>query len=227
MPNLFYSVIQSSLQYFKNKADSRPEPIENMESEISTEDARHALGEIETTKEQARHFAAAATASPILYTWGFVWLFAYGLCHFFPERSGAIWGILVALGVALTILFSNRAPVRSKTDSRFGFAWVILFAFAGVWMAILVPWNHLGSVDPMQMHRSTGAYGATLAMFAYVMMGLWWDRFFMWLGLLVTALTLVGYFQFPEYFNLWMAGFGGGLLLVSGALIKRRWNPAA
>ena len=196
-----------------------------MTNEISSAEAREALGEIEQTMAQARYYAAVA-ASPILYVWGAIWIVAYSLCQFFPEHSGLIWMPLAVIGAVLTGVFSKRAPVRSSSDGRFGIAWAVLFIFAGVWFAVLMPWEKMGGFDYMERQRSMGAYGATLVMFAYVMMGLWWDRFFMWLGFTVTGLTLIGYFAVPKYFNLWMGIFGGGLLFLSGWLIKRRWKPA-
>lgn len=61
-------------------------------------------------------------------------------------------------------------------------------------------------------------------MFAYVVMGLWTDRFLMWLGLFVTATALAGYFLVNPYFCLWMAVTGGGALMVTGLYIRHRWT---
>lgn len=194
-----------------------------MNEDLTSQSARQSLDEIEATMAQARNFAATA-ASPILFLWGGVWVLAYGLCQFFPELSGAIWAVLCTVGGVGTALFARKAPVRSESDARFGISWAILFAFSAVWFAVLMPWEYIKFFDYSERQRSMGAYGATLVMFAYVMMGVWWDRFFMWLGLAITALTLIGYFAVPAYFNLWMAIFGGGLLLASGVLIKRRWK---
>jgi hypothetical protein len=61
-------------------------------------------------------------------------------------------------------------------------------------------------------------------MFGFVMFGLWVGRFFVWLGLLVTALILIGYRYSGDYFNLWMAITGGGALIVSGVFIRKFWK---
>ena len=61
-------------------------------------------------------------------------------------------------------------------------------------------------------------------MFAYVIMGLWLDRFLLWLGVLVTVTTLIGFFFAPHYFFLWAAAAGGGSLVVSGAFIRKFWR---
>ena len=57
----------------------------------------------------------------------------------------------------------------------------------------------------------------TFIMFSYVVVGLWMERVLLWVGLLTTAMTLIGYFVFPGYYNLWMAFLGGGHL-------GRKWS---
>jgi hypothetical protein len=69
-----------------------------------------------------------------------------------------------------------------------------------------------------------GAIQATIPMFAYVVMGLWLDHFILWIGLAVTALTLVGLFFLQPYFWLWMAVTGGGMLLGTGLYIRYQWK---
>jgi hypothetical protein len=61
-------------------------------------------------------------------------------------------------------------------------------------------------------------------MFGYLVMGLWLGRFFLWLGLLVTATTLVGYYFVSDYFFLWMALTGGGSLIAAGVFIRKFWR---
>ena len=117
--------------------------------------------------------------------------------------------------------------MRSTSDTRFGISFILLFVFAAIWFAVLMPWGSMADVHYLEFQRSVGAYAATLVMFSYVIAGLWWDRYFMWLGIIVTVLTIVGYFALPQFFNLWMAFFGGGLLALSGLLVKRRWRPTS
>ena len=63
-----------------------------------------------------------------------------------------------------------------------------------------------------------------MAMFAYVVGGLWLGRFFVWLGLGVTAVTLVSLFALPDYFWIVMAVIGGGAMLLSGLHMRRTWS---
>ena len=62
-------------------------------------------------------------------------------------------------------------------------------------------------------------------MFAYVLMGLWLDRFFVWLGAFVTIATLVGYFFIAA---LLLSLDGGHWRRVavrrSGLFIRKNWK---
>jgi hypothetical protein len=42
-----------------------------------------------------------------------------------------------------------------------------------------------------------------------------------WLGFALGALTVGGFFWLPQYFLLWMAGVGGGTLILAGAWLRR------
>ena len=72
--------------------------------------------------------------------------------------------------------------------------------------------------------RKISAYWATVPMFAYIIMGLWLDRFFLVLGTLVTLATLAGYYFITDYFFLWMAVVGGGSLVAGGVFIRKNWK---
>jgi hypothetical protein len=72
-------------------------------------------------------------------------------------------------------------------------------------------------------HKLT-AYFSIVPMFAFVLFGLWIGRFLVWIGLVVTALILLGYYFLPGYFYLWMAMTGGGTLLLSGIFIRKFWK---
>ncbi len=66
---------------------------------------------------------------------------------------------------------------------------------------------------------------STAGMFAYVVMGLWFNsRFMIILGLALTGVTLVGFYLLTPYYCLWMAIMGGGTLLGTGMYIRVRWR---
>jgi hypothetical protein len=61
-------------------------------------------------------------------------------------------------------------------------------------------------------------------MLCYVIAGLWFDTYLLWLGLVMTAFILVGLFCFAAIFWWWIAIFGGGTLIVSGFYIRYFWR---
>jgi hypothetical protein len=54
-------------------------------------------------------------------------------------------------------------------------------------------------------------------------MGLLFSFASLWWPLPITALVLVGYFFFPDYFYLCMSLLGGGGMIALGLYIRSRW----
>ncbi|MGB0580926.1 MAG: hypothetical protein ACPGVU_14585 [Limisphaerales bacterium] len=93
-----------------------------------------------------------------------------------------------------------------------------------VWFFILSPfgWTELSAIEFKVIPEQMWAMGATLAMFAYTMMGIWMDRIYLWMGLSVTAAVLVGQFVFTEWFWLWCGISNGGVLILGAIILLRR-----
>ena len=68
------------------------------------------------------------------------------------------------------------------------------------------------------------AYIGLVAMLCYIIAGIWFDTYLVWLGLVMTALILVGLFLFSSIFWWWIAIFGGGTLIVTGFYIRYFWR---
>lgn len=183
--------------------------------QISPEEAQESLADIDRVISQTRRAIAGSGSDLVLIIWGIIWMLGYGVSQFRPQWSGLIWMILVWPGAAASWLVASRKSViKSPQGQRIGFFWLALFAFAGIWLFILAPFNT----------SRLGAFFATVPMFGYVVAGLWLGRFWIILGASVTALTLLGLAVAGDYFNLWMAAAGGGSLLVSGIYIRRYWK---
>ena len=184
-------------------------------SEISRNDARESLREIDHTMRTTRLDAGRAAAVPLLLLWGAIWFVYPLIMQFWPGGASWAW-LLFPLGGIISWPLGARSNrvATGPTDLRIGLCWWILFLFAGVWAFLLRPESY------QQMY----AFGCTVAMFAYVVGGLWWGRFFIWLGVAITMLTLFGYYRAGSYFWLWMAFMGGGALLLSAAYIHLTWR---
>jgi hypothetical protein len=147
----------------------------------------------------------------------------------YPEMANRLWLVLDLGGVIASALLGGwlrRPAPKDPNRSRIGIGWLMLFVYGILWLLLLVPeafHAHWMSHNLDWGHR-IGAFWCTVAMFGYIMMGLWLSRFLLWLGLLITALTLIGLFFLPAYFYLWMAVTGGGALLAAGIYIRQTWR---
>ena len=204
--------------------------------DISKQEAQGSLEQIHETFSQTKKKIASSSTAPLLMLWGAIWFVGYlgtyvsyllefkVYCFRLTSRvtvdidiAGMCWMVLVLIGIAASwIIGVRRAPVKSPQNKRFGFSWLILSIYGSVWLALLWPWNEY----------QISAFIASLAMFAYVVMGLWADRLLFWLGLVVTLLIIVGFFLFhyQPLFWLWMAILGGGALAGTGLYIRKAWR---
>ncbi|MCK4752246.1 MAG: hypothetical protein KAS75_02285 [Planctomycetes bacterium] len=191
---------------------------------ISHEDAQQSLAAVEQATAQVGKSIAALSAGSILILWGLIWILSFLVAQFFLAWVW-YWMVLGAIGTAGTILICRKQsrtgiPVKSAASKKIGWkyfwSWTALFVYATIWLFILEPRNSIQS----------NAFFCTIAMFAYVIMGLWdTSRFLLWLGLGVTVCVLIGYYLVPhQYYCLWMAPTGGGALLVTGIYQRWRWR---
>ena len=192
---------------------------------VSNEDARQSLAAISDTKARTYKSIAAAYTGPSLILWGAIWIAAFLGTHFFLAWVWHIWMSLSGLGVIATFLicwrqFRAGTPTRSVDSKKIGWRifwfWSLLFTYLFIWLKIFSPFSGL----------QCNAFICTTVMFAFVITGLWMEsRFMVWLGLAVTATTLVGFYLIDHsYYCLWMALTAGGALLGTGLYIRLRWR---
>jgi hypothetical protein len=199
-------------------------------SPVSPKDAFASLAEIDQTMAQTRKNIAAGSSGPVVILWGIIWVIGYARLQFFPDSISWLWPALDVIGFAGSVYLFRRSPVKSPNHRRMACAWLILMGYALVW-ALLLCRRDLpsapaagGFVFSPSLARRIVTFGATIPMFAYVIMGLWLDRFFIWLGALVTLAVLAGYLFIPHYLYLWIALTGGGAMIVGGVFIRKFWR---
>jgi hypothetical protein len=192
--------------------------------ELSEQEARESLSLIADATTRTRKVVAAGYAGNLLILWGLIWLAGFAALYLAPRRGGMVFAVLDGIGLLATIFIAWRAwPTRgslrgtdvSRMARNIFLFWLVLFAYAGAWLLILHP------ARGMQV----GALLVMVAMLGYITTGLWTSNaFLIWLGLVVTALTLFGFYAIPGYFNLWMAPTGGAAVLGTGIYIRIRWR---
>ncbi len=186
--------------------------------DMEPKEAQQTLTEIQSTMTQAKKAIASGSSSTLLILWGMIWIVGF-LCAQFcaPKVVPWCWLILdvVGIGATLIIVLYIKSPVKSPIMKRVFWFWLLLGFYAGFWLTLLKPLDYL----------EYGAFVTSIPMFAYVVMGLWFEMNFMiWLGLAVTALSAVGLHLVRPYFWLWMAVTGGGSLAGTGFYIRYRWR---
>jgi hypothetical protein len=191
--------------------------------DVSPNNARESLSLIEETATRTRRAISAGYAGNLLILWGLIWIAGFTAVHVLHERGGLAFAILDGLGIIGTILICRKWPIRDAVRSPgtrqvargILIFWFMLLAYAILWVILLRPASGI----------QLGAFLATAVMLGYVVTGLWSSsRFLVALGLIVTGLTLFGYYVIPGYFNLWMAPTGGGALMGTGLYIRIRWR---
>jgi hypothetical protein len=172
-------------------------------------DALRAISKTELVSSSAYRYARAA---PQLFWWGAIWFVGYGVTYVKAEWS-AVWIPLVIVGSFGSGWIDARARrAAEKRDWRRSAAiWVAILFFLGALFAILPP---LGG-------SRLGAFFPILGGFAYTLLGIWHRGIRLLVtGVAITALTLLGFFWFPDYFALWMAIIGGGGLMLGGVWLR-------
>jgi hypothetical protein len=196
---------------------------------VTREEARASLEEIDRIILQTRRTIARGSPSPIMIMWGIIWMIGFATEQFFPGVPHWFWGALDLGGIAGSVFFGRwfrTTPLKSPHHARIGLSWLILFFFGFLWVSLLGPWDlaHAGQIYGPWLDRKIAAFWCTVPMFAYIILGIWLDRFLVWLGALVVVATLVGYYFISDYFFLWLAVTGGGALVTGGILIRKFWK---
>jgi len=193
--------------------------------DISKEDAKESLEQIEAVHSHTRKTIAASYDSGVLIMWGFIWITAFLGTHFFGAWAWYIWMTLAGIGSAVTLAvcwnqFRTAKPIKIPAVEKIGWRifwfWSLLFVYIFIWLSILRPYRAI----------QLNAFICTAIMFAYVVSGLWFKSYYMlWLGLFVTCTTMVGFYLIPpSYYCLWMAPTGGAAFLATGLYIRLPWR---
>jgi hypothetical protein len=179
---------------------------------IDSQEARAALSDIEEMVRRVRQSQTYDLASLIMILWG-VLVFAANIVNWlWPQLGNEIW-----IGTNIVGALATLAIVYSRTgDHRFDIkmlvVYVLFFAFGYLCTKVL------GHFTPRQL----GAFWPIYFMLFYAIAGLWFGYAFIAIALVITVLTLIGYFYIVGWaFLLWMAFVNGGGLILGGLWMRR------
>ncbi len=190
-----------------------------MTAEISSEEAARALRDVEASRLRMRTVVRAHQGHYHLWLWGVI---VAGQClgtQFYGVRALGLPS-LIAIGVGLILScligFLQATQIRTRPDPRFvGVVLMILVFHLGI-IPALVGWPR----DPKVAYT----YGILLWTQIYIVAGLWFDSYLLWLGLLSVVFALLGLLVFTAFFWFWCAFFVGGTLIASGFYVRYFWR---
>jgi len=180
---------------------------------LSSEQAEQALRDLETAGRRSGQLYRYQRSAPMLIVWGVIWLIGFGLSDFFPARVNLIWLVLDVVGVSASIYLGRASPSSTGKDSSWRWLASILSILVFYILVQLV-------LQPVTEQQAAALMALLVALF-YVLGGLWIGARLAIAGLVLAALTLVGFFTLSAHFNLWMAVVGGGALILAGLWLRR------
>ncbi len=185
--------------------------------EYSSEEAARALATIDASRSAMRQIVRAHRGHCYLWLWGVIWAAMALLAEFKGHAGLRLGNWLAVAGMAGSFLigFMQSAQLRAPLDRRFLGLIAVIVGFAAIWPFILQ-----GPADA----KAGFAYVALVSMLCYIVAGIWFDYYLLWLGLAVSALILVGLFCFKDFFWWWIAIFGGGSLAGTGFYVRYGWR---
>jgi hypothetical protein len=176
---------------------------------LSSQEAAESLSQAEQAGRRSKQVYFYHRSSPHLIMWGIIWFIGYGGTGLFPLYSNALWGALILIGATGGFLLGRyRKPDGSTTGPyawRMAAVWAIILLFVFSTYAILQPHHS----------RQFAAYPALITGSVYMALGLWTGLRYVISGVVVVALTLIGFFYIEPIF-LWFAVVGGAAMILTG-----------
>ncbi|KRQ17339.1 hypothetical protein ACNJX9_08035 [Bradyrhizobium sp. DASA03076] len=182
---------------------------------IDSKQAAEALAEIDDIVQRVRQSRLYELASLAAIWWG-VLVFAGNLVTWaWPLYAGYAWIAVDVVGVAglvaLRVFNPPHHAYGAAFDIRLLLVFVLFFAFGYLCTSVI------GQFGP----RQQGTFWPLYFMLFYMLAGLWFGTAFVAIGLVITALTLIGFFYIGAAFPLWMAFVNGGGLILGGLWMRR------
>jgi hypothetical protein len=176
---------------------------------LSSHDAAAALRDIEQAELRSATLSDYQHAAPHFMIWGILWIVGYTASDFLPAHTGAIWAVIVPIGLAAG--FATMRNSKRGLGWRYGTAVVAIFTFFLATFLVMAPVSD----------RQVSAFIPLFVALAYALRGIWSGPRYTVAGVLVATLTLFGFFVLREHFFLWMAGVGGGSLILAGVWLRQ------
>lgn len=183
---------------------------------LSPAEAQSALKDIEKTENRTAASQHGRSTAPYLIMWGILWAIGYSISAALPQISWT-WLPLIVIGIAGSVGMSFLQSRASSSRDGAGFGWRYFGSFGALFIFVAA----LSAIVPPQSNNQASALVPLVIGVFYCFIGIWSKGWQMLpLGLALIGLTTFGYFVLPQYFLYWMAGVGGGGLILGGLWLR-------
>jgi hypothetical protein len=182
---------------------------------VDPKEAAASLSDIANVEQRTRETLVYARSSAILTLWGVLVAGAYVFSYLQPPHATTGWLIATVAGIVggFVIRIRRGETTRGRTIGQLlAYAQLVLIGYG---VLLLLP------LWPIISYSQQATFWPTLVMFGHVLAGLWLGRFFIYLGVTVTALILGGYYWAGDWYPLWLAAVVGGGLVAAGLWLRR------
>ena len=182
------------------------------------DEATAALAAVARSQAALRQAFRAHNGHYYLWLWGVVWVLMALSAHSGGPAAIPRYFPLLCLGGGVAsgaIGLLQRRQVRIATDWRFLGVLGTLLGFGVIWLLVL---------QPARGSEKLFVYISLMVAQIYAVAGIWFDSYLFWMGLVLAALLLIGFFFFLPVFWIWVAVFGGGALILGGCYVRYFWR---
>ena len=181
--------------------------------QITSDEALSALKDVDTAAARTIEARSYEVGSAYLIMWGLLWIVGYTLSGIMPVQTWwQVWIPVSATGVIGNFVIARRQPLLSAELAR---KRSVIGCIAFVFIAATYTVMHPRSPDAYL------AFPVLIAAFCYAVAGVLRSPRYLIVGAALFALTLFGFFLLKPWLAFWLAGVGGGAMLLSGLWFRR------
>lgn len=180
---------------------------------LSHDEAADALKDIRATERRSASAYGYHMSAPHLILWGVIWMIGYGAAAIRPAWAN-IWLLLCVVGGLGSAYIGYRMKGKA-TDSSFG--WRFLASFVAYCAFVTAVFTIL----PPTRDAQVAAFFPIVIAFAYMLMGIWTRAArITFIGIVIGAATMFGFFYLAQWYAAWLAVIGGGALVAGGLWMR-------
>jgi len=180
---------------------------------IDQESAASSLSDVARMEQRTRELVRYSYASGYQLLWGVLVAVGYIAQYIRPESGKVSWLAVLVVGILGGVTFRVWRAKSSGRPADYRWVWgqLAVVAFGMLWTGFFM------DATPRQL----SALWPSFFMFWMVIFGIFFGRFYVILGLGVTALIAIVYLWSGDLFLPLMAVVMGGALIASGLYLRR------